>query len=64
MTAQDVNILARYNSEVARGIMHDAKWVGKMERLQLLWNDEQNVVRGDNVIDYHPKSPFFLVKDL
>lgn len=36
----EFNQLAKYNSEVARGIMHTEEWKQKMAQLQKTYNDE------------------------
>lgn len=37
----DVELLARYNSEVARGIVHNDAWIERMQSLQRQFNLEQ-----------------------
>lgn len=64
MTAQDVRLLARYNSEVARGLTHNTDWKLKMLGLQGLWDAEENAMNGRAVVEYQPISPFLLIEDL
>jgi hypothetical protein len=38
LSEEDVNTLARYNSECDRGLLHNEKWKKKMEELQNKYN--------------------------
>ena len=39
LTALEINTLAKYNSEVARGIMHVCSWQDKMREYQRRYDD-------------------------
>jgi hypothetical protein len=39
MTEREIETLARYNSEVGRGIMHRPDWVAKMAELQCRYDE-------------------------
>lgn len=41
MNRYDINTLAIYNAEKARGILHTPEWVEKMALLQQQFNDHQ-----------------------
>ena len=40
MKREDMSNLARYNSEVARGLMHQPAWIDHMGDLQRQFNEE------------------------
>ena len=42
MNPDDVNVLARYNAEVARGLVHTEEWHQKMKELKEQFNAEFN----------------------
>lgn len=40
MTAADIELLARYNAEISRGVAHTDSWIDKMKLLQAQYNLE------------------------
>ena len=78
MTLEELHIIAKYNSEVARGIKHTKKWKERMKKLQAIYNDHErtlNLLRESNsqlnqlpskteTPYYQPRSPFLAVEDL
>jgi hypothetical protein len=52
MERHDVEKLARYNAEVARGIVHTTAWAAKMRLLQMRFDDEQR--KREGVIHLQP----------
>jgi len=41
LTNGEINDLATYNSEVARGIVHTDEWKARMSELQTRWNNRK-----------------------